>query len=72
MSTFAVWLLAAATLAAAEPAVNVSDFGAVADGKTLCTEAIQKAIDRCAAAGGGTVRMPKGATCRARSSFAAA
>ncbi|MEW6357938.1 MAG: glycoside hydrolase family 28 protein [Planctomycetota bacterium] len=39
---------------------NVLDYGANADGKTLCTEAIQKAIDACAADGGGTVRVPPG------------
>lgn len=34
--------------------------GAVGDGKTLNTKAIQAVIDRCAAAGGGTVVVPKG------------
>ena len=38
----------------------ISDFGAVADGKTVNTKAIQAAIDRCAAAGGGVVVVPKG------------
>jgi polygalacturonase len=38
----------------------ITDFGAVADGATLNTQAIQKAIDACAAAGGGTVVIPKG------------
>jgi hypothetical protein len=47
-------------LTAAEPAVNVKDFGVAADGKTLSTEAIQKAIDRCGEAGGGTVYFPPG------------
>lgn len=36
------------------------DFGAVADGKTLCTEAIQRAVEACTAAGGGTVRLTGG------------
>ena len=36
------------------------DFGAVVDGKTLTTESIQKAIDRCSATGGGTVTLPQG------------
>ena len=40
--------------------VNVLDFGAVRDGKTLCTQAIQQAVDRCAATGGGTVTVPPG------------
>ena len=40
--------------------VSVLDFGAVPDGKTLTTEALQKAIDQCAATGGGTVTVPPG------------
>ena len=39
---------------------DVLDFGAVADGKTLVTAAIQAAIDACHAAGGGTVTVPAG------------
>ncbi len=39
---------------------DVRDAGATADGKTLCTAAIQQTIDRCAAAGGGTVHFPAG------------
>ncbi len=46
--------------AAAERVVDIRDCGAVGDGKTLCTAAIQKAVDRCAAEGGGTVRLPAG------------
>lgn len=38
----------------------VTDFGAVADGKTLNTVAIQQAIDRAEAAGRGVVEIPKG------------
>ncbi len=40
--------------------VNIADCGAMNDGKTLCTKAIQTAIDRCASAGGGTVYFPPG------------
>jgi hypothetical protein len=39
---------------------DVRDFGAVPDGKTLCTQAIQQAIDACVAEGGGTVHLPPG------------
>ena len=39
---------------------NVLDFGAVADGKTLSSPAVQKAIDACSANGGGVVYFPKG------------
>ena len=39
---------------------RVSDYGAVADGKTKCHGAIQQAIDACAAAGGGRVRVGPG------------
>jgi len=39
---------------------KITDNGAVADGTTLCTEAIQKTIDACAQAGGGTVLVPAG------------
>jgi len=38
----------------------ISDFGAVADSKTVNTKAIQAAIDKCAASGGGVVVVPKG------------
>ncbi len=39
---------------------NVRDFGAKGDGTTLDTKAIQTAIDKAAARGGGTVLLPPG------------
>lgn len=44
----------------ASASFNPVDFGAKADGRTLATKAIQKAIDRCASEGGGVVALPKG------------
>ena len=39
---------------------DIRSFGAVADGTTVNTRALQAAIDARAAAGGGTVRIPSG------------
>ena len=39
---------------------NIKDFGAIADGETLNTQAIQKAIDTCFANGGGQVLVEGG------------
>ena len=39
---------------------NIFDYGAVADGVTLDTAAVQRAVDACSEAGGGKVFFPKG------------
>ena len=39
---------------------SIADYGAKPDGKTLCTAAVQSAIDACARAGGGRVTVPAG------------
>jgi polygalacturonase len=40
--------------------IDIRDHGAVGDGKTINTAAIQAAIDTCTAGGGGTVRVAGG------------
>lgn len=39
---------------------DIRDFGAIGDGKMLCTAAVQKAIDDCSTSGGGTVLVAQG------------
>ncbi|MCC2686957.1 MAG: glycoside hydrolase family 28, partial [Paenibacillaceae bacterium] len=39
---------------------SVADYGAMGDGRAMNTEAFAAAIEACAAAGGGTVRIPAG------------
>ena len=56
---FAALLLSSAVRAMAGD-YNILDFGAVADGRTLATAAIQQAVDRCSAQGGGRVVIPSG------------
>jgi polygalacturonase len=58
-----VLVLAASTLSAptwAEQVYNVREMGAVGDGQTLDTAAIQKSFDACRKSGGGTVVIPAG------------
>lgn len=47
-------------LRAATAAFDVREHGAVGDGKASDTAALQRALDACASAGGGQVRVPPG------------
>jgi polygalacturonase len=53
-----LWLLG--TTVAPAATITVTDCGAVGDGSTINTRAIQQAVDRVAQAGGGTVWIPSG------------
>jgi polygalacturonase len=52
--------IATTTALAATPTVDITQAGAVGNGTTLNTPAIQKAVDDLAAKGGGTLRSPAG------------
>lgn len=39
---------------------DITKYGAVADGRSMCTSAIARAIEACASAGGGRVLVPAG------------
>lgn len=60
MKTLLAVIVALPAWAAAGHIYNVLDYGAKPDGTTLDTAAIQKALDDCGNAGGGTVEFPAG------------
>ena len=63
LTLFTAFTLSAKTIAlpvSPHKSVMVTETGAVGDGKTTNTQAIQAAIDQCATCGGGTVEIPKG------------
>ena len=55
-----LFLISTTTVGSQNKVYNVLDFGAVPNGKTLCTQAIQSAVDQCSKEGGGTVYFPAG------------
>jgi polygalacturonase len=55
-----LFLISPITTGSAKKPYNILDFDAIPDGKTLCTQAIQNAVDQCAQSGGGTVYFPAG------------
>ncbi|HVM48427.1 MAG TPA: glycosyl hydrolase family 28 protein, partial [Candidatus Acidoferrum sp.] len=56
----AIGLAAVTASASATKVFDVRHCGAIGDGRALDTAAIQKALDDCDRAGGGTVRFPPG------------
>jgi len=61
---FILWVVCVCgvpTAPGAQVLYDVRDFGAKPDGQSLCTQAIQATVDKCSAAGGGTVYLPPGA-----------
>ena len=58
--TALICIFASGSVFGAETVYDVRDYGAKPDGKTLCTKSIQRAIDRCAKAGGGIVYLGRG------------
>ena len=52
--------LVATAMTAEAKVYDITDYGAVSDTTRLSTAAVQKAIDSCNAAGGGTVSVPAG------------
>ena len=55
-------MLWASLAATSQNIYNIKDFGAIGDGVTDDAAAIQRAIDRCTADGGGRVLVPRGHT----------
>ena len=59
-SLLVLFITALACLAASDWTFDIRDYGAVADGKTDCTQAIQNAVDTCGKRGGEMVVIPPG------------
>jgi len=68
VASLMIMVASCGSASSAEPALpsiptkefNIVEFGAAGDGKTMCTEAIQKTISAAAAAGGGVINVPAG------------
>jgi polygalacturonase len=58
--SFAVFMLLSLNACNRSSGYNITRFGALGDGETLNTEAIQSAIDDCSESGGGIVIFPAG------------
>jgi len=62
LSAICIGLLSVGTtvVASSKGTYDIRDFGAKPDGQTVCTQAIQSAVDQCTQEGGGTVLFPPG------------
>ncbi|UII77667.1 glycosyl hydrolase family 28 protein [Flagellimonas sp. HMM57] len=60
LTVFLIGLYSNKSFAQKPKEYNIMKYGAVPDGKTLNTEAIQKAIDKATSKGGGKVIVPEG------------
>ena len=60
MKIFTCFLILILSISISYTQNSITDFGAIPDGKTLNTQAIQTAIDKIQAQGGGTLIIPKG------------
>jgi polygalacturonase len=60
ITAFFILSLFGGSISGLEKIFDPLKYGAVADGKTLCTKAIQEAIDECSSSGGGIVRLVEG------------
>ena len=58
LCTIGLW--GASTASGARVLYDIREFSAKADGQTLCTQAIQAAIDKCSAGGGGMLGGRRG------------
>ncbi len=60
LSAFIVAIIALTSCKGKTTDYSILDFGAMGDGKTINTKAINRAVEECSKNGGGTVRVPAG------------